>query len=174
MTHQTVVLDVREDIRCGGAPCARILDSAVQLHPGDTLQVIAPFEPTPLYAVLGREGFAHESREIGGGDWEVRFTKTAGVAAKLSPVAARSNIERAASADPAETATVELDVRGLEPPQPMVRILEALEVLPAGTALRVFTDRRPVHLYDLLEARGFAGQSEETPQGGCATIIRRR
>jgi uncharacterized protein (DUF2249 family) len=174
MTHQTVVLDVREDIRGGGAPCARIMDSAGQLDPGDTLQVIAPFEPTPLYAVLGREGFVHESREIGGGDWEVRFTKTGGTVAKAAPVAGQSDVEPAASTDRAGTATVELDLRGLEPPQPMVRILEALEVLPGGTALRVFTDRRPVHLYDLLEARGFAGQSEETPQGGCATTIRRR
>jgi TusA-related sulfurtransferase len=68
---------------------------------------------------------------------------------------------------------VEVDARGLEPPQPLVVILEALASLPAGVELRAHTDRRPLHLYPLLEQRGFVGETEEQHDGSFVTIIRR-
>lgn len=67
---------------------------------------------------------------------------------------------------------IELDARGLEPPQPMIRILEALRTLPEGGELRARTDRRPVHLYPLLEERGFRAESSEAPEGGFLTVVR--
>ena len=73
---------------------------------------------------------------------------------------------------PAEV--VDLDARGLEPPQPMVKILEALSNAPANAALRARTDRRPVHLYPILESRGFTGESEEQPDGSYLSRIRRQ
>jgi uncharacterized protein (DUF2249 family) len=66
-----------------------------------------------------------------------------------------------------------VDARGLEPPQPMVKILEVLNTLPDGAELRAQTDRRPMHLYAHLEARGFVGQSEEQNDGSFITHIRR-
>jgi len=66
-----------------------------------------------------------------------------------------------------------LDVRGLEPPQPLVAILEALASLPEGGQMLAQTDRRPLHLYPLLEQRGFTGQTEEQHDGSFITIIRR-
>jgi uncharacterized protein (DUF2249 family) len=69
---------------------------------------------------------------------------------------------------------VELDARGLEPPQPMVKILEALAALPEGGELRAHTDRRPIHLYSHLEERGFSGDSEEQNDGSFITHIRCR
>ena len=68
---------------------------------------------------------------------------------------------------------VEVDARGLEPPQPLVVILEALAVLPEGAELRARTDRRPMHLYGQIEQRGFIGQTEEQLDGGFITSIRR-
>lgn len=49
-----------------------------------------------------------------------------------------------------------LDVGGLEPPQPMVMILEALDTLGADERLRVMIDRDPVPLYQVLRRYGFA------------------
>jgi TusA-related sulfurtransferase len=69
--------------------------------------------------------------------------------------------------------TVEVDARGLEPPQPMVRILEALARLPAGAELRARTDRRPMHLYPLLAERGFTADTQEQSDGSFLTRIRR-
>ena len=70
-------------------------------------------------------------------------------------------------------APVTLDARGLEPPQPMVLILEALERLPEGAEMRARTDRRPLHLYALLKQRGFTGETEEQNDGSFVTTIRR-
>jgi uncharacterized protein (DUF2249 family) len=53
-------------------------------------------------------------------------------------------------------ASVELDNRGLSPPEPMVRILGALARLAAGDDLVVLMDREPMLLYPELERRGFA------------------
>jgi len=70
-------------------------------------------------------------------------------------------------------ATVTLDVRGLEPPHPMVRVLEALDGLPADGELVVLHERRPVFLYPQLEARGFAHETDE-PEAGVVRIRIRR
>jgi uncharacterized protein (DUF2249 family) len=51
---------------------------------------------------------------------------------------------------------VHLDNRGLPPPEPMVRILGALQTLPEGDELVVLMDREPMLLYPELERRGFA------------------
>ena len=69
---------------------------------------------------------------------------------------------------------VTVDVRGLEPPQPLVRILETLATLAGDATLRAHTDRRPMHLYAQLELRGFVGESEEQTDGSFITHIRRR
>lgn len=50
---------------------------------------------------------------------------------------------------------IQLDNRGLQPPEPMVRILEALESLAAADRLVVQMDREPLLLYPELERRGF-------------------
>jgi uncharacterized protein (DUF2249 family) len=65
-----------------------------------------------------------------------------------------------------------IDVRGLEPPQPLVIILEAVAELREGIELRARTDRRPMHLYALLEQRGFTGETEKLPDGSFITTIR--
>ncbi|MYM72328.1 DUF2249 domain-containing protein [Duganella sp. FT134W] len=48
-----------------------------------------------------------------------------------------------------------LDVGGLEPPEPMVRILEALDTLGPDEQLRVLIDREPVPLYSILQRNGY-------------------
>lgn len=48
-----------------------------------------------------------------------------------------------------------IDVQGLDPPEPMERILEALELLPQDSALRVMIHREPFPLYAILQDSGF-------------------
>lgn len=67
------VLDVRPDLERGDEPFARIMEAAAAIHPGESLLLIAPFEPVPLYGVLGGRGFQHETRQIDPGAWAVRF-----------------------------------------------------------------------------------------------------
>jgi hypothetical protein len=51
---------------------------------------------------------------------------------------------------------VHLDVRGLEPPQPMVRILRLIDSGDAGDVLIVHLDREPIFLYPEIDDRGWA------------------
>src|SRR5690606_17815469 len=51
---------------------------------------------------------------------------------------------------------VEIDVCGLQPPEPLERVLEALSRLRPGQRLRMLIDREPRPLYGILERNGYA------------------
>ena len=183
MDIRTVIVDVREDIRTGREPFSRIMQAVGALRPNEQLQVIAPFEPVPLFRVLEKHGFSHQSQPTASGDWKVLFTHASQESAiertdtapctclSTYPTPAMHNEE--ARIPEAVTKIVDVDARGLEPPQPMVKILEAVATLPAGQELRARTDRRPMHLYPQLDERGFAATTEEQPDGSFLTHIRR-
>jgi uncharacterized protein (DUF2249 family) len=175
MNPRTVTLDVREDIRNGREPFAKIMQTVADLKGNERLRLIAPFEPAPLYAVLAQRGYAHKSQPTPGGDFEVLFTPSSADSANpqataTPPHQASALLSRACTGTP----VIEVDARGLEPPQPLVKILEALATLPEGALLRAHTDRRPMHLYAQLEERGFAGKTEEQPDGSFVTHVHRR
>ncbi len=69
--------------------------------------------------------------------------------------------------------TTNIDVRGLEPPEPMVRVLQRIDTLEVGEELTVIHDRRPVFLYPQLEARGFAHETDEPSAGVVRIRIRK-
>lgn len=69
-------LDVRAILAAGGEPLDLILAAADRVVPGGTLQLIAPFEPVPLYAVMLRRGFARSTGARGPGEWVVTFRDT--------------------------------------------------------------------------------------------------
>ena len=68
---------------------------------------------------------------------------------------------------------IEVDARGLEPPEPLIRILSALESLPAGATLRARTDREPCHLLGEARQRGFRHESNAQPDGSWLTVLAR-
>ena len=58
-----------------------------------------------------------------------------------------------------------LDNRGLEPPQPMMRTLAALEKLGDKVTLTIINDRRPMFLYEHLQELGYQQLTEEQEDG---------
>ena len=166
---EPLTLDLREDLRRGGEPLPRILQAVDQLAPEQGLRLLTTFEPLPLYAVLGRKGFGHEAIRHGEGDWEIRFRPGA-APAPAKPAAPRG--APAASSDGWPAPSVFLDNRGLQPPEPMVRILDAFEHLDAGAVLEAVNERDPVFLYPELQARGAAIHTEKV-QDGVRLLIRR-
>ncbi|MEZ4494503.1 MAG: DUF2249 domain-containing protein [Dehalococcoidia bacterium] len=66
--------------------------------------------------------------------------------------------------------TIELDVRGLEPPEPFRLAVEALQKLPAGGQLLLLTDREPMLLFPELVRRGFAWAFDRAPGGDHFTV----
>jgi uncharacterized protein (DUF2249 family) len=174
MSQDILTLDVREDFRSGEHPCDKIQSALAQLAHGSTLRSLVPFEPLPIFEVAQSKGLGHAARQTPEGDWEVLFSHRPEVEAENTRRATGKTHScgcGCAATGPAEVVAV--DARGLEPPQPMVKILEALAALPDGAAVRAHTDRRPVHLYPILEARGFTCESEPQNDGSFVNHIRR-
>ncbi len=65
-----------------------------------------------------------------------------------------------------------LDLRGLQPPEPIVRILDALERAP-GEPLRAILPHEPVPLYGLLRERGFSCTGAPRADGSFEVLIER-
>ena len=68
--------------------------------------------------------------------------------------------------------TIQLDNRGLQPPEPMVRILAALGELGAGDEVVALMDREPMLLYRELERRGFTWEFGGGDDGYVLTVRR--
>jgi uncharacterized protein (DUF2249 family) len=171
MNKKVAIVDVREDIRSGREPFSKIMQAALELEDDQDLLLIAPFEPAPLFAVLGQRGFSHESNVLANGDYEVRFFRGSPSESANDESPARP---AGGTAEPCVESELEVDARGLEPPQPLVKILEALATLPQGKSLRAHTDRRPMHLYAQLESRGFIAETKEQDDGSFITYVSRR
>lgn len=67
-------LDVRPLLESGQSPLGVILESVQQLGEKESLLVVAPFEPHPLYMMLAEYGYGHESRVLDDGSWEILFS----------------------------------------------------------------------------------------------------
>lgn len=68
---------------------------------------------------------------------------------------------------------VELDNRGLEPPEPMMRILTALEQAAPGDTIIARNDRKPMFLFPKLEQRGYPYEVTPLPDGSFQITIRK-
>ncbi len=175
-----VDLDVRPDLRRGEEPFSKIMAARREVPPGGVLRLCAIFEPVPLYAVLGKQGFEHWTEKFADDDWRVWFYSpataspgegagpvgaTSGASASAAePVAAGGTASEPAVSGAARTGAddvVILDVRGLEPPEPMLRTFEALEELPVGKTLLQLNVRVPQFLLPQLAARGFTYEIRE-------------
>jgi uncharacterized protein (DUF2249 family) len=65
-----------------------------------------------------------------------------------------------------------MDLRGLQPPEPIVRIFEALERSP-GEPLRAILPHEPVPLFALLRERGYRYSGQQRADGGYELLIER-
>jgi tRNA 2-thiouridine synthesizing protein A len=64
-----------------------------------------------------------------------------------------------------------LDNRGLEPPNPMMRTITALGKLGTGEVLTIINDRRPMFLYEYLNDEGYKHETEPLPDGSFQITI---
>lgn len=140
-------LDLRALLASGHSPFPIIEERVHGLAPGDSFDLLAPFEPMPLYEYLEAWGAGHTVR-IEGGLVRVTITKIA---------------------DPAVPQF--LDLRELAPPEPFIRTTEALEKLPPGHCLIVHLPHRPTPLLDHFEKTGISWEEQEQPDGSCQLYL---
>jgi len=161
----TLHLDVREDQRKGEEPFHKIMEAVRQIEQGDILLLHNTFDPVPLYEVLGKLDFDGWGRQVGTEDGEIYFIRRD---AGRSPAA-----EPAAKSPPRAGRVIEMDNRGMEPPQPLVRIMNALAEMGPDDILVATMPHRPMHLYPILDERGFSVHTEDLPGGEAKIVIRK-
>ncbi|HEX5973432.1 MAG TPA: DUF2249 domain-containing protein [Gemmatimonadaceae bacterium] len=177
---RVVEVDVRDDLRKGREPLARIMAAVSALRDDEVLRVRAIFHPVPLLTVLGKRGFANESEEHAPDDWSVWFWRDspddvspesprrhevpvgASRTSEAPTVSSRTSEASVGTLPPSDDHTVWLDVRGLQPPEPLVRTLAALETLPDGHQLIQLNERVPQLLLPMLAERGFACELDDS------------
>lgn len=69
---------------------------------------------------------------------------------------------------------IALDVRGLAPPEPLEKALQAAAALQPGERLRMVHDREPCLLYPLLDKRGFRYLAEAQAEDRFEILIWRK
>lgn len=67
----------------------------------------------------------------------------------------------------------EIDARGLEPPEPLMRVLDALAALPKNGRLRLLIHREPLPLYSLLQTEGWHYVAHPHGEGEFEIVIAR-
>lgn len=171
--EQIVSFDVRQILADGKDPLRAIQEKVKALGHGEALRIINTFEPVPLIKLLEKQGFRtyvdfvdkdvietyfFNAKSDGGaeledgsnattlGDWDVLLKKYEG-------------------------ALVEIDVRHLEMPMPMMTILETLETMPEEKALYVNHKRVPVFLLTELKEREYDYRINDVQEGEVYLLI---
>lgn len=65
-----------------------------------------------------------------------------------------------------------IDARGLEPPEPMEKVMQALSLLRPGQSIRLLLHREPFPLYPLLAESGYRHDTRMEPDGSYVILIR--
>jgi uncharacterized protein (DUF2249 family) len=74
-TRAAAWLDVRPILASGGEPLPTILQTAASVDQGEVLVLDAPFNPTPLRALLGSKGFDVHAAELAPDHWRLYFRR---------------------------------------------------------------------------------------------------
>jgi uncharacterized protein (DUF2249 family) len=140
-------LDVRPILAAGTDPLQAILAALGGVAPDGMLQVVAPFRPAPLLALLSSRGYRCEAREDSPGTWAVEIRGPA--------------------------APEVLDFRDLEAPGPLEHVLRHTAALPAGGVLLARVPRMPMLLLPRLTERGLVATPCAQPDGSALLHVRK-
>jgi len=170
--ENVVQMDVRPVIEAGNDPFKAIM-GAIKTLPGDgVLEIINVFEPIPLINNLREKGFASFTERPTEGEVHTFFKKTGEAAQDEAPVQEQTDLSSF------ELKVVEfgeniktIDVRHLEMPEPMVTILQEVEILPEGHALYVHHKRIPQFLLPELKKREFEILNSEVDENNMNLLI---
>lgn len=169
--NQIIDFDVRDLLAAGKDPLTLILDKVKALNAGEALKVINTFEPVPLIKMLEKQGFDVYVDTIDAELVETYFYKKSDETTiqEVSTKGADSGWD--AITQQFADKMITIDVRQLEMPQPMMRILEQLDKLPDNTALYVYHKRIPVFLLPELSDKGFDYRIKEISEGEVHLLI---
>ncbi|KAB2842549.1 MAG: DUF2249 domain-containing protein, partial [Melioribacteraceae bacterium] len=157
-------------IDSGRDPFSDIMNFIKELNDDEIFLLVNSFEPIPLYSVLGKKGFEHYT-EKNENVFKVYFYKS--VPGESTNINSSEGFnENNGQTD--ITNVIEIDVRKLEPPEPMIKILEMLEQVDEKTLLLVHHHREPMMLYPKLEERGYQAVSNKIEENYYKVVITKK
>lgn len=173
--NKIIEFDVRKIIADGGDPLRPIQEKVKALKAGEALKVVTDFEPIPLIKVLERQGFMSYLNYIDADTIESYFYDPNQVEGQKKELNVEEDVST--SGDWGEIMRrfagklVEVDVRHLEMPGPMMTILETLETMPKDKALYVYHKKVPVFLISELKDRKYEYRIKDVKEGEVYLII---
>ncbi len=173
-SDKITVLDVRDDLAKGIDPFNQIMKTIKDFKEGDILKIVNTFEPSPIINVLKQKGFIARVEHISDNEIHTYLQKAA---EDKSEEINKEALKKAKTDDlDAVLASFkenfkEIDVRDLEMPEPMVKILEELKDLPDNHALYVHHKKVPQFLLPQLDERGYVYLSKEIDHDNTKMLI---
>lgn len=167
-----VTLDVRPTIESGQDPFKDILKAIKLLAVDGVLEVVNSFEPVPMINHLRDKGFEAQTERDDLGLVHTYFFKTERDTLETLPEVENTNLndfEMMVSKFSVNIKTI--DVRHLEMPEPMVTILQEVEILAEGHALFVHHKRIPQFLLPELKKRDFEIINNEVDENNMNLLI---
>ncbi len=161
-----VDLDVREMQRRHEEPFSRIMQAVGAVPAGRIFRLRNTFEPLPLYEVLGKRGFKAWAMQLAEDDWITYFYREAPAPSRSS----QDSLQLPANAK-LDTADKVVDIIDLVPPEPMIKVLTALEEMEPDRTLLVNHQRRPIYLLQVLDERGYPYRVVEHDDGRVQVYI---
>jgi uncharacterized protein (DUF2249 family) len=168
---QVINLDVRPILEAGEDPLQLILEKFRSLVPGQVLAITNSFEPAPLMKLLRKQGFESYADHIHDNLVLTYFYKAGPDPEPQTQAAETGTLGFDEIMQHYQGKLLELDVRQLQMPMPMQKILEALDELPVGQALFVYHKRVPVFLLPELVDRKLDYRIKEFREGEVHLII---
>lgn len=172
-----VDLDVRSHLRKKLEPFKLIMDTVKSLKKEDTFVLHAIFKPTPLLGVMRTKGYVNKVEKLASDHWVVTFVHKSRKHELNDDFTTDESQDLEQADDPAiahEPQTYELDNRGLEPPQPMIRTLSKLEKAKPGDKVLIHNDRVPMFLIEELNALGYPYEVDEQADGSAKVMIHKK
>ena len=169
-----VTLDVRPAIREGKDPFNEIMATIKDFSDGEVLKIVNTFEPAPIINVLKQKGFISKVEHIS--DKEIhtylkkeKEDKSEEINQKAKDTAKTDDIDTVFASF--KEKFKEIDVRDLEMPQPMVKILEELDGIPDDYCLYVHHKKVPQFLLPQLEERNYVYLTKEIDADNTKMLI---
>ncbi|MGB3007276.1 MAG: DUF2249 domain-containing protein [Chitinophagaceae bacterium] len=170
-TENIVELDVRPVLAGGTDPFKLIMAAVNNLQIEQVLKIINTFEPAPLVSVLKKKGFESFVEKKEANLVHAFFYRSKQENDSTNVVLGDVTQAWAEIVERFKGNIQELDVRQLEMPQPMMKILETLDMLPAEKALLVHHKKIPLFLLPELAERKFEYRLNEIGEGEVQLLI---
>ena len=169
--ENVIKLDVRPILATGTDPYHAIMDTLKEMNENEILLIINTFEPVPLLNKLKSRGYEYET-ERPDEDTVYTYLQKTGISAEEEK---QEDNDEKPDFDETEKKYAgkmhEIDVRDLEMPMPMVKILEETEKIKDDEALYVHHKRLPQYLLPELETRGWVYVNKEIDENNMKFII---